>query len=642
MALLQEQNVVYHHPLDDDTELTQSEVWTGTGNFAPAKFNNGLFPDTLSSSAGIQANNSTTVSSLTAPLRSTSLNTSQTILAYRSGTVGKARVMTLVGSGPIITYGPQSDLNSGAAISGPPSVSAVTPSKIVAAYFDGTDGVMEIGVISGSVITWSVKTLFHAGSVSNVVIAGIRDSKAIVAYVDTSDSKLKAKLIAVVGLTSTFGAAADIDPGTFGDPDLVNMMPATSEEAVIVYKQPQASGSKGIAKTIRALATGLSVSAELEWESTDITSTDIAMSNRYISDRTELQPAGDAFHARFLIMWGDSDGAGRSAVMKYKGDQLTPLVTGDGVAGAVVFENTFLSTGTAPNAMACAATNEVKKAVVGFADTTDGNKGVVKGAVRRSSDPYGDTTYSDSAGFESALINSAGTITIATLQSPNLIINPSGGDGDPNPAWTNDIGDWRLRAPFSVLVPYSGSFFFWPAAIIFAEMSQVIDLVALGWTAEELDSGRIDLFAGGYLNAFPQTPADVGQIKIMYLDSTGVIPDGILRLFESPLQDAAAKFELRAEQEALPVGTRFIKFIITATRNKGTNNDVFLNEGFIRLINNTNHTIKTHISAGGTLNSQVNEITKDASRSGTDYPTTVGSTRLAYTAWLKRPLPGTV
>ena len=128
----------------------------------------------------------------------------------------------------------------------------------------------------------------------------------------------------------------------------------------------------------------------------------------------------------------------------------------------------------------------------------------------------------------------------------------------------------------------------------------------------------------------------------MYLDSTGVEPGGILRLFESPTQGAAAHFELRAEQVVLPVGTRFIRFIITAQRQKGTNNDVFLNEAFVRLVNNTNHTIKTHIGAGGTLNSQVNEITKDASRSGTDYPTTVGSTRLAYTAWLKRPLPGTV
>lgn len=990
MPLLQEESVIYHHPLNDSTETTKPQAWGGDGVFAPAKVGNGLFGDTAGTGVTAASDNSFTTSSLIPPLEATPLNTSQVALSYRSGTTGKVMVLTVDGAGPTITEGPESDLNASAAISGPPSISTITTTKLIAAYFDGTDGVVQIGTRSGVNLTWSSKSVFRSGDVSDVVVAGLRDTKAIVAYVagddlppveytesrdtiipsvagswaeidlssfgipanavvevlcfhfnqagtrtvgvrkvgsslerkielrfieavtgtdglesfvmhvqadadakiegfasSTSDvifaimgywsngtyvermdsftnssdgtwetqnlsgfgvsandvaevvctnlnldnertagvrevgsgnarlfnlheaegggqtavtvfvnadntanaaieknsqfaaaitffhvgywsdppgdfneieqtiaapstantwesqslsgfgipadsvaqavvanqqvnvamrmgvretssvlernfefqepesggatfgsmhvivdgsaeietfveniiqlsairivgywttsggttapptsgpGKLRAKAITITGITPTFGAEDVIDLGVFGDVGPVDMKAMTGGEALICYKQPQVSGSKGICRAIRVITlagTTLTKSAELEFEDADITSSAIEVGWPFIHEEAEYLTNTTPSEIKSLVMWADSDGAGRSAILKYRGHQVSggvtaiPVVDGDDLAGTGVLEDTFLDTATPPSAMAAAGIATIRRqGIVGFVDTADGNKGVIGGVLRAAGSPQGDTTYSDTGTFTGALNNAAGTVVISPLISPNLLINGGAEDGPVATGWTVTSGNpVRLVGVFADNSPFEGDLVFYANNTATAGFEQTVDLTAHGWTAGELDSGRVTAYVGGYQDSASQTPSDTGQLVFEYLDAA----DAVLATFTGPVVGARPRFELVSEQRILPSGTRKIKVTWSAIRNKGTSNDAWVDGIFVKLVNNTSLAIKSNAGASSSVSNQIAVLTKGAARTGSGYPTTVGSTKLAYMAWLKKP-----
>lgn len=217
MAIIQEGNAVFYHPLDDLVEALESAAWDGTGIFNTGKVINALTPATgpapaelsfvsaLSTPFGVESE------FLTASLNNVSigrLSATAVVVAYADGGDlghGKAKVGTVTGT--TVTFGNTAEFNVGETDS--ISIAALSATKFVVAYRDEGDanhGTAKIGTVTGTAIVFGVESEFNSGSTDWISVTAMSATVFVVAYADGADSEHgTANVGTVSGTTITFG-----------------------------------------------------------------------------------------------------------------------------------------------------------------------------------------------------------------------------------------------------------------------------------------------------------------------------------------------------------------------------------------------------------------------------------------------------
>lgn len=171
--------------------------------------------------------------------------------------------------------------------------------------------------------------------------------------------------------------------------------------------------------------------------------------------------------------------------------------------------------------------------------------------------------------------DSAGTGTGSGPFWENLLLNPS--------AETGDLSGWSVTPGFTVRSddpdPPHGEYYFYPGLGSQHSIWQLVDLVAVGFGEDQLDAQTVWARVGGYQRSYPQTPSDLGQIVVEFLDA-GL--EGI-EVFEGPVLGYRGNWERVDHLRPLPPGTRYIRFTFTATRRKGLLNDASLDAAVVSL-----------------------------------------------------------
>lgn len=115
--------------------------------------------------------------------------------------------------------------------------------------------------------------------------------------------------------------------------------------------------------------------------------------------------------------------------------------------------------------------------------------------------------------------------------------------------------------------PYEGSYYFFSGVNASAELRQDVDVSAY---ADFIDTGTQLFSFSGYVRSWPQSPADLSRIILEYLNFDKSV---ILTSFDSGDYGDASIWTLISNDTIAPVGTRFIRIRLIATRRSGSNND---------------------------------------------------------------------
>ena len=163
--------------------------------------------------------------------------------------------------------------------------------------------------------------------------------------------------------------------------------------------------------------------------------------------------------------------------------------------------------------------------------------------------------------------------------SENLLVNPGAETGDLT-GWTETVGTFIVGGPgITAANPFTGPFtgdkFFHAGPVLNAQIEQEIDLLALGFTADLLDSGP-RITTGGWQNSFGGS--DDGRITVQFLDGPGGL---VIDSFVGPFVAPFPNWEPAVDTRILPSGTRAVNYIFRGERDAGTANNSYLDGAFV-------------------------------------------------------------
>jgi len=125
---------------------------------------------------------------------------------------------------------------------------------------------------------------------------------------------------------------------------------------------------------------------------------------------------------------------------------------------------------------------------------------------------------------------------------------------------------------------FEGNNYVFGASTPLYSVSQVVDLLAAGVNANDIDAGTLNLVFGGYQAGF-STQTDAGQITVRLLDASSAP----LSAVSTPsFFSNAIWIEQRSTTSLLP-GTRHVSFEFVGTRTAGSNNDAYLDAAFVEV-----------------------------------------------------------
>ena len=135
--------------------------------------------------------------------------------------------------------------------------------------------------------------------------------------------------------------------------------------------------------------------------------------------------------------------------------------------------------------------------------------------------------------------------------------------------WTVDTGNWAIRS--SNPDPQNGARYLIGSLAATAELTQLIDLAAIGATVANIDSGDFEVsFSGWRLNI---AGLDTGQIEIDALDSGFLLLSNLYDSGTEEISPINSWVERSAPNIALPINTRHIRVRLTATLVDGVTSD---------------------------------------------------------------------
>ena len=187
-------------------------------------------------------------------------------------------------------------------------------------------------------------------------------------------------------------------------------------------------------------------------------------------------------------------------------------------------------------------------------------------------------------------------LALPTTKYQNLLANPSFEAGVSN--WSvNPGGTTQSSGPAA----FNGSSYFYSAAVAAGFAQQTISLTADGYSAAQIDAGTLDVSFGGRIRAAAETPADQGQLVLIFLDGSG-------NAIGSPTVVSASnvsnRWELVGARVHVPVGARSVTYRFQSTRESGSTDDSYLDATFLYVVAAT---IATDIGAFGASYDEVEE-----------------------------------
>jgi hypothetical protein len=158
--------------------------------------------------------------------------------------------------------------------------------------------------------------------------------------------------------------------------------------------------------------------------------------------------------------------------------------------------------------------------------------------------------------------------------SQNLILNSGCEDTLVNgeiPHWIEVVGNnWTQRTAGPD--PYEGLAYFFPGVAATAELQQDVDLSAYKTAIDDSIQGFI---FGGYVRAYPQSPADQSRIILVFLDSLKTVK---IDSFDSGNYSNTNEWVLVTDSTIVPPHTRYIRIRLISTRRNGSNNDGYYDD----------------------------------------------------------------
>ena len=164
-----------------------------------------------------------------------------------------------------------------------------------------------------------------------------------------------------------------------------------------------------------------------------------------------------------------------------------------------------------------------------------------------------------------------------SLRSPNLLINPGAEDGTQGWIVDTDYVESLAAGECNGISPHGGQRYFAVGGLCdsnaFAQAHQRVDLST--W-ADKIDSGVLNAWYGGWLANW--SGDDEPELEVVFLD---VDENELGR--SGRLNHEGNPWTLVEGQMLLPNGARFIDFVLTGTRNAGTDNDSYMDDLYLRV-----------------------------------------------------------
>jgi len=206
-GILRPDEVVFYHPLDNLTEHTQSQAWTGTGGFVLGKIGSATSAITGDSLAYGSLNTHDTGIKEHAM---EALDSSRVLMAYKAGT-GAVRVGTV--SGTEITWGAPAAGSSTSSNGYQMGLAMLDSTRFVLGHRTGSGQMVRTGTVSGTDVTLGPEHAFTAAIARGCRLAKIDSNRALLAYsaYDAAAENGNVRVVTVSGTDVTFGPANNFD-----------------------------------------------------------------------------------------------------------------------------------------------------------------------------------------------------------------------------------------------------------------------------------------------------------------------------------------------------------------------------------------------------------------------------------------------
>ncbi|MFC6634185.1 metallophosphoesterase family protein [Microbulbifer taiwanensis] len=163
------------------------------------------------------------------------------------------------------------------------------------------------------------------------------------------------------------------------------------------------------------------------------------------------------------------------------------------------------------------------------------------------------------------------------IPSDNLLANPGAEQGTDHWQVLSGYLESLASGECNGVSPHSGSRYFAVGALCdeaaVAEAMQNVDVSAY---AAAIDAGLRVEYAGYMRN---WNGNDVPEIFVVFIDAGGQVLDST-----SAISNVGTSFALRSNTVDIPAGTRSLEFHLRGTRNRGTDNDSYLDDLSLRLV----------------------------------------------------------
>ena len=173
--------------------------------------------------------------------------------------------------------------------------------------------------------------------------------------------------------------------------------------------------------------------------------------------------------------------------------------------------------------------------------------------------------------------NSLSFNTTNSALSENLLLNSGAENGTEN--WNETSGSFEsiLSGECAGNDAHSGSYLFAVGGVCdphaYGEGYQEVSIAAF---AADIDNNSAYVKFGGYLSDY--SGSDIPAFKLAFYDNSG----GLLSETNT-YEHQGSSWTLIQDLQAIPVGARTIRMVLTGTRNAGTDNDSYFDDLFIKV-----------------------------------------------------------
>ena len=128
--------------------------------------------------------------------------------------------------------------------------------------------------------------------------------------------------------------------------------------------------------------------------------------------------------------------------------------------------------------------------------------------------------------------------------------------------------------------PFDGSSYLYLGGVEVGYAEQAVDLIAAGFTAEQLDSRNLEAVFSGRIRSTAETPVDRGRVILTFQTEIGAEIASTTVSSGNPTD----RWELVGDRVQVPTGTRRIVFRFAADRESGSTNNSYLDYAFLKLV----------------------------------------------------------